>query len=78
MNRGVDFSQPRLYIIDGSKALRSAISSYAGDAAFIQRCQVHKIRNVAEYLPEAQRHAVKFRMRAAYLKDNAADARIYY
>jgi putative transposase len=75
MNRGVDFSQPRLYIIDGSKALRSAISSYAGDAAFIQRCQVHKIRNVVEYLPEAQRHAVKFRMRAAYLKDNSADAR---
>jgi transposase-like protein len=75
INRGVDFSQPRLYILDGSKALRSAIGSYAGEAAFIQRCQVHKIRNVAEYLPEPQRHAVKFRMRAAYLKDNAADAR---
>jgi putative transposase len=75
LGRGVDFSQPRLYVIDGSKALRTAIISYAGDAAFVQRCQVHKIRNVVEYLPEAQRPAVKFRMRAAYLKDTVADAR---
>jgi putative transposase len=75
LSRGVDFSQPRLYVMDGSRALRTAIQSYAGDAAFVQRCQVHKIRNVIEHLPEAQRHAVKFRMRAAYLQDNAADAR---
>jgi putative transposase len=75
LSRGVDFSQPRLYVVDGSKALRTAISSYAGDAAFVQRCQVHKIRNVIEYLPEAQRHGVKFRMRGAYLQDTAADAR---
>jgi transposase-like protein len=73
--RGVDFNQPRLYLIDGSKALRAAVVNYAGDAAFIQRCQVHKIRNVAEHLPEAQRHAVKFKMRAAYLMPEASDAR---
>ena len=36
---------------------------------------MHKIRNVAEYLPEAKRHAVKFRMRAAYATEEAADAR---
>ena len=48
--RGVDFNQPRLYVIDGSKAIRRAISNFAGDAAFFQRCQVHKIRNVTEYL----------------------------
>lgn len=75
LSRGVDFSVPRLYVLDGSKALRSAVKSYAGEAGFIQRCQVHKIRNVVEYLPEAQRPAVKFRMRAAYLMDNAADAK---
>ena len=73
--RGVDFNQPRLYLVDGGKAIRAAIRSFAGDAAFIQRCQVHKMRNVAEYLPEAQRHAVKFKMRAAYLMPEAADAR---
>jgi transposase-like protein len=73
--RGVDFNEPRLYLLDGSKALRAGVISFAGDAAFIQRCQVHKIRNVTEYLPEAERHAVKFRMRAAYLQAELADAK---
>ena len=73
--RGIDFNQPRLYLLDGSRALRAAVSSFAGEAAFIQRCQVHKIRNVTEYLPEEQRSGVKFRMRAAYLKPETADAR---
>jgi transposase-like protein len=73
--RGVDFTVPRLYIVDGSKAIRTAIRNYAGDAAFVQRCQVHKIRNVVEHLPEAERHAVKYRMRAAYGATEAADAR---
>jgi len=73
--RGVDFNEPRLYLLDGSRALRAAVISFAGDAAFIQRCQVHKIRNVAEYLPEESRHAVKFRMRAAYQQREAVDAK---
>jgi putative transposase len=73
--RGVDFTQPRLYLLDGSRALRTAVVAFAGKAAFIQRCQVHKIRNVAGHLPEAKRPAVKFRMRAAYQLENAVDAR---
>ena len=73
--RGVDFSRPRLYLVDGSKAIRTAVKNFAGDAAFVQRCQVHKIRNVSEYLPEAERHAVKFKMRAAYQMPEAVDAR---
>jgi putative transposase len=73
--RGVDFNQPRLYVIDGSKAIRRAISNFAGDAAFFQRCQVHKIRNVAEYLSESERPALKFRMRAAYQMTELVDAR---
>lgn len=73
--RGVDFSAPRLYIVDGSKAIRAAIRNYAGDAAFVQRCQVHKIRNVVEHVAEADRHALKYRMRVAYGAAEAADAR---
>jgi putative transposase len=73
--RGVDFNKPRLYLLDGSKALRAAVINFAGDAAFIQRCQVHKIRNVTEYLPEAQRSGVKYRMRSAYLKTDTVDAK---
>lgn len=73
--RGVDFTAPRLYIVDGSKAIRTAIRNYAGDAAFVQRCQVHKIRNVIEHVPEADRHALKYRMRVAYGAGEASDAR---
>jgi putative transposase len=72
--RGVDFSQPRLYVLDGSKALRKAVQAFAGEAAFIQRCQLHKIRNVIEHLPEEKRHAVRYRMRSAYAQDEHADA----
>jgi putative transposase len=74
-DRGLDFTRPRLYIIDGSRALHAAIQRHAGNAAFMQRCQVHKLRNVAEYLPEPERARLKFRMRAAYAKPELADAR---
>lgn len=73
--RGVDFSSPRLYIVDGSKAIQRAIRNYAGDAAFVQRCQVHKIRNVVEHVPDSQRHALKYRMRVAYAAAEASDGR---
>jgi transposase-like protein len=75
MERGLDFSVPRLYIIDGSRAIRSAIRNHAGDAAFVQRCQVHKIRNVTEHVAESDRAALKYRMRVAYGAVEAADAR---
>ena len=50
--RGLDFRVPRLYVLDGSKALHAAVRRHAGEAAFIQRCQVHKRRNVLDHLPE--------------------------
>lgn len=74
-SRGIDFNQPRLYVLDGNQALRRAIVKFAGQAAFIQRCQVHKIRNVTRHLPESRAMAVKFRMRAAYNCTGLAEAR---
>jgi len=64
--RGLDFSVPRLYILDGGKALQAAVRRHAGEAAFIQRCQVHKTRNVKEYLPEEMHASVAATMRQAY------------
>ncbi len=64
--RGIDFSIPRLYLLDGSKALRAALGSYAGEAAFVQRCQVHKIANVVGHLPQSYQSAVRYKMRRAY------------
>jgi putative transposase len=52
--RGVDLNLARLWVIDGSKALRSAIDQLCGEAAHVQRCRLHKIRNVTERLPKAK------------------------
>src|SRR3954447_18200445 len=50
MQRGFEFNQPRLYVLDGGKALHTAVKKYAGEAAPIQRCQVHKRRNVLDHI----------------------------
>ena len=44
-----------LVIVDGAKALETAVTQTFGRAAVVQRCQVHKGRNILEHLPEAQR-----------------------
>lgn len=64
--RGIDFDVPRLYVLDGSKSLQTAVQRYAGPAAVLQRCQVHKIRNVISHLSEGYNYAVKARMQNAY------------
>ena len=73
VERGLDFSQPRLYILDGGKALSAAVKKHAGESAAIQRCQVHKRRNVLDHLTEEQKPAVAKKLNAAYaLEDYAA------
>lgn len=64
--QGLDLDEPRLWVIDGSKALASAIGSLCGQAAKVQRCQIHKIRNVTERLPKDMREQVAWRMKAAF------------
>jgi putative transposase len=66
IHRGLDIFRTRLYIIDGSKALHKAISDTFGTTAFIQRCQVHKKRNVLSYLPESEKANVSLSMTLAY------------
>ena len=73
VNRGLDFSEPRLYILDGGKALTAAVRRHAGESAAIQRCQVHKRRNVLDHLTDEQKPTVAQRLNAAYaLEDHAA------
>lgn len=52
VDRGLDPARSRLWVIDGAKGLRRAIRDLFGEAALVQRCQVHKFRNVIEHLPE--------------------------
>jgi transposase-like protein len=75
VERGLDFSTPRLYILDGGKALHAAVRKHAGEAAFIQRCQVHKKRNVADHLPEEYKADVKKKLQNAYAMTDYADAK---
>jgi len=73
VNRGLDFTAPRLYILDGGKALAAAVRKHAGESAAIQRCQVHKRRNVLDHLTDEQKPAVAKQLNAAYaLEDYAA------
>ena len=64
--RGVTAEKPRLFVIDGAKALRKAILEIFGQKVLVQRCRQHKLRNVAGHLPEEIRNQVLSVMRAAY------------
>jgi hypothetical protein len=55
-----------LVILDGSKALRKAIRTIFGEAALGQRCQVHKTRNILEYLSDRDRPWAQAILRRAY------------
>ena len=73
VSRGLDFAAPRLYVLDGGKALSAAVKKHAGESAAIQRCQVHKRRNVLDHLTDEQKPGVARKLNAAYaLEDYAA------
>ena len=63
---GVDSQKAYLFVIDGSKALRSAINRVFGSHNPVQRCRSHKIRNVCDNLPDHLKDQYKAIMRAAY------------
>jgi transposase-like protein len=75
IERGLDFSTPRLYILDGGKALHSAVRRHGGEAALIQRCQVHKKRNVVDHLPDEYKSDVRRKMQNAYAMVDYDDAK---
>ena len=66
VERGLDFTQPRLYVLDGGKALTAAVKKHAGESATIQRCQVHKRRNVLDHLTDEQKPGVAKKLNEAY------------
>ena len=52
IERGLDPKVPRLFILDGAKALSKAVRAIFGRKTLIQRCHVHKARNFAERCPK--------------------------
>jgi putative transposase len=75
MNRGLDFTAPRLYVLDGGKALHAAVKKYAGESAPIQRCQVHKRRNVLDHVTDENKPLIASKLNAAYAMEDYAAAR---
>jgi len=76
-DRGLDPAQGILFVVDGGKALDTAIRSVFGRKALVQRCRQHKERNILDHLPEAERPLVQRRLRAAWATpdpDQAATA----
>jgi transposase-like protein len=69
VQRGVDPDRRRLFVIDGSKALRKAIDEVFGAKNPVQRCRNHKLRNVVGHLPRDQQDQVRSAMRAAWKLD---------
>jgi putative transposase len=71
--RGLDVTRPMFVGIDGSKALRKAVVDVL-DRPVIQRCQLHKIRNVKDHLPQRLRSGVGRKMTDAYHAGSALEA----
>ena len=77
VERGLGPERRRLFVIDGSKALRAAIHKVFGSSTPIQRCRNHKVRNVLGYLPEERKADVEAAMKAAFkLKAEEGMARL--
>ncbi|HRU95220.1 MAG TPA: IS256 family transposase [Anaerolineae bacterium] len=66
VDHGVDPKRRRLFVIDGSKALRTAINAVFGAETPVQRCRNHKLRNVLGRLPRQQQAQTASLMRAAW------------
>mgnify|MGYP000865956469 FL=1 len=75
LKRGLKVSRPLLCVIDGGGGLRRALRDVFGDQALIQRCQVHKIRNVTEHLSQKTQLWVGSQMREDYRAVGADAAR---
>ena len=74
VERGLDPAVPRLFIIDGSKALSKAIRATFGRDAAIQRCRIHKARNIMDRLPKSMHAQVRRVLRQAWEMDDADKA----
>jgi putative transposase len=73
--RGLDAERRYLFVIDGAKALRAGIERVFGERAEVQRCQIHKRRNVKEHLPKSAQGDMDRRIRNAYAMTDYAGAK---
>jgi putative transposase len=72
--RGLHAEGGLLAVIDGSKALKKALKAVFGENLLIQRCQVHKKRNIKDYLPETTWQWTKQQLNRAYAREDFTQA----
>lgn len=68
ISRGLTIETPRLFVLDGGKGLSKAVHDTLGGNALIQRCQVHKKRNVLSHLPESEQTNTGLAISRAYME----------
>jgi len=74
IERGLRTDVPRLFVVDGAKALCKAVNDTFGGMAMIQRCQVHKKRNVQSHLPESEKANIGLAISRAYMEHEYDEA----
>jgi len=75
VQRGLDPERARLFVIDGATALRAGIRKIFGGLGVVQRCQLHKQRNILGHLPDGMHESVKAILKEAWGLGNAKLAR---
>lgn len=73
--RGLSKEHPVLAVIDGAAALSKGLKRFFGDKVLIQRCQIHKTRNVQSYLSKEEWSRVKPKLQEAYRQNHEEQAR---
>src|SRR6266513_2133634 len=66
VSRGLESERKMLVVMDGAKALRKAVQMVLGDQALVQRCRIHKERNVLDQLPEEKKAQARWRLQGAW------------
>jgi transposase-like protein len=72
--RGLDSERKILVVLDGAKALRKAVQMVLGQNGVVQRCRIHKERNVLDQLPEEKQAQARWRLRGAWAQKDAQKA----
>ena len=74
VERGLSVAQQYLFVIDGAKALKKAITDRFGTSVLIQRCRIHKERNIRSYLPKKHHRLLAMKLKAAFGMTDYAEA----
>jgi putative transposase len=75
IERGLSRDHPYLFVLDGAKALRKAVIQRFGSRALIQRCRVHKKRNLQKYLPKKYHGMLSMKLKVAWEMTDYTQAR---